>query len=52
MGRRFCQDFWCKIYAKGGGLNSLDQNRLPPIFTKTEGHYLCWSVFCLGYWES
>ena len=25
-GWRFCQDFWCKIYAKGGGLYNLDQN--------------------------
>jgi len=44
---RFCQYFWCKIYAKGGGLYNLDQNRMAPIFTKTEEHYVCGLVFCI-----
>ena len=45
-GQRFCQDFWVKIYADDGGIYNLGQNQMAPIFTKTERHYLCWSVFC------
>ena len=41
FGWRFCQDFWCKIYAQGGGLYNLDQNLMALIFTKTVEHYLC-----------
>jgi hypothetical protein len=35
-GWRFCQDFWCKIYAKGGGLHNLDQNRRHRSLQKQE----------------
>lgn len=40
-GWRFCQDFWYKIYAKGGSLYNLDQNLQALIFTKTEWDYIC-----------